>query len=135
MATKDGKKTGGRKAGKPNKRTEDTLATFARLKFSPVEELIRWARGDWEALGLKTETKLIGNGKGQTIEIERINEELRKSAARDLLPFFAPMLKSVEFKGDTANNLAQSFAQLMAGTAEGISEDDDEHKSEGTTES
>ena len=115
MATKDGKKTGGRQKGTPNKATLDARDTIARLGFNPVEAMVHWATGNWQALGYDKGTKTIYSAEGMPIEVDRIDEQLRQKSTKDLLPYVCPQLKAVELSAGDGENPFASFAQLVAG--------------------
>ena len=56
MATKDGEKTGGRKKGVPNKRSNDLAVKFDELNFDPIAFAIKLINGK----GLRASEKLNG---------------------------------------------------------------------------
>lgn len=103
----------GRKKGTLNKRSQEVADILANLDYCPVTALVHFAKGDWEALGLPGPTKTISIGEGQTIEVDRIDEQLRQKSAKDLMPYAFPQLKGIEFKGDTKDKF-NSFAEAVA---------------------
>ncbi len=104
----------GRRAGTKNKRTEEAQALCERLGVDPLEILLLMAKGDWKALGYEDKQKLIPIGDGQTLLVDRIDEQLRQKAAKDALPYVRPQLKSVELTGEAAQNAVASITQAMA---------------------
>ncbi len=119
MATKDGRKTGGRAKGTSNKATEEARDILARMNFKPLEAMVHWARGDWQALGLAGPTKTISIGEGQTLEVDRIDEVLRQKSTKEILPYVYPQLKAVDLSGEGMKDaLALSFTALMAQAAD-----------------
>ena len=114
MATKDGEKTGGRQKGTTNKRTWEARKIIEDLGFDPVTALVHWARGDWEALGLDGKQKEIAIGDGKTLWVDRIDEQLMKSATKDLMPYLFPQLKAVEHSNPDGTLAVANLTQMLA---------------------
>jgi hypothetical protein len=85
----------GRKKGTPNKKTVEAQEIAKRLKCDPFELLILYAKGDWKALGYKSETvtKFIGNN---MVEEPVISAELRATSARNACEYIYPKRKAIE---------------------------------------
>lgn len=111
---RDGTKSGGRPKGSLNKRTEEAQFIAARLKIDPFEIMLHFAAGNWKELGYDSPQKEISIGEGQTLFVDRIDEQLRQKAAKDALPYLRPQLKSVELTGDAAESAAMNFAAMIA---------------------
>lgn len=114
MATVDGKKTGGRQKGTPNKRTWEARAICERLNFDPLEQLVAWATGDWKKLGYTSPTKTIVDADGNQVQVDRIDEALRQKSTKEVVPYIYPQLKAIEHSGDAGALAAASLAQLAA---------------------
>lgn len=74
----------GRKKGSVNKRTQFVIDTLARLKCDPIEVLAYLANGDKKAL------------KSNKV----VPYDIRVWAAKELLPYIAPKLASVQIEAD-----------------------------------
>lgn len=102
MATKDGKKTGGRKKGQPNKNTQELMDLADKLDVNPFEILLRFAKGDFEGLNLpKYVTKPAGMGK--TFEELSILPDMRLDAAYKAAQFLYPKRKAIEVEKKRSN--------------------------------
>lgn len=101
MASKDGQKTGGRKKGTPNKLTQDLHQIAEELGVNPFEILLRFAKGDYEALNLPECT---------SFGAPTIPPELRQKAAKDACEYLFPKRKAIEHTGA---NGADLFAQML----------------------
>ena len=102
---------GGRPKGAKNKRTQKAMEISKTLDCDPFEVLINFAKGDWKALGYKSErfvTKktiektVEGKDEKVSVEIEVegelvISPDMRLHAARDASPYLYPKLRTVEF--------------------------------------
>ena len=95
MADKEGNKTGGRQKGTPNKKTEELMDISKRLKVNPFEILLLFAKGDWKALGYKSEkvTKYFGENKSEEYVI---SPELRSQSAGKAVEYLYPKRKATE---------------------------------------
>lgn len=78
----NGRKTGGRAKGTPNKKTQDLKAISERLKCDPFEVLLLFAKGDHKALGYKRK--------------QDISPSLRATCASDACQYLHPKRKSVD---------------------------------------
>lgn len=104
----------GRKKGTPNKDKADTRAVAEKLGIDPFEVLLLFAKGDYVALGYHEEQRIVGYSKmGDPIYEHTVRPDVRARAAKDACEFMLPKFKTVEFKGDAAQNLALTFAELM----------------------
>jgi hypothetical protein len=99
---KEGNKTGGRKAGTPNKETLQLLEIAEKHGCNPFEVLILFAKRDHVALGLPEYTiKVIGKGENATeIEELTISPELQQKSAKDAAEYLYAKRKAVEFRGE-----------------------------------
>lgn len=95
MSTKDGKKTGGRKPGTPNKPTQDLQTLANNMKICPFEILLLFAAGDWQALGYESET-YERYGKDFSNSMLYITPETRVKAAGFAAEYLYPKRKSIE---------------------------------------
>jgi hypothetical protein len=94
------KKTGGRKKGTPNKKTDHIFDLCAEHEFDPIELLILIAKNDCESLGYRSNTvKKIAFG-GQVVDEERITIADRRAAAKDLISHMYPKRKAVELSAE-----------------------------------
>jgi len=84
MATKDGKKSGGRKKGVLNKNRFDVREKVELLGIDPVSVLLFFAGGRWRELGYKDDV---------------ITTDHRLRAACELMKYIAPALKAIEHSG------------------------------------
>lgn len=133
MATLDGKKTGGRRAGTPNKNSHalrlDLLETLRAHGFDPAAELIavyKDARTEYERAEeiheaiqeKRADYKMIPLSDSSGSEYLRI----AKDAAKELMRYTYPQLKAVELTGQGGADLFQSFADLARQVADGSKE-------------
>lgn len=99
MATKDGKKTGGRKKGTPNKRTLDLAEKFEQSNFCPVASIMALIEEQYrfrdEYLNESTSTNRIK----KISRLMMTSDELVK-ALSDTLPYLYPKRKAVELKNE-----------------------------------
>lgn len=101
MGFKKGKeKTGGRKAGVPNKKTEHFFEMCDKYGFDPVEFNINVAMNNWKALGYPNRTYQVSTGDG-VIEVDFIELKDRVNANNKLLDFMYPKRKAIEVTNDT----------------------------------
>lgn len=107
------KKVSGRKAGTPNRKTEEFFDKCAQHSHDPILFNILVAKNDWAALGYLSPTILVTNKNGQTFEEDRISIEARLSANNKLLDFMYPKRKALEFvddKGEASNTIKLSYS-------------------------
>jgi hypothetical protein len=96
---KDGKKTGGRQKGTPNKLKAGPKLLAMELGIDPFEVLLKFAANDWKGLGYSSPEVIKGyDAKGNPLLAERITAEIRRSAAADACKYIHPQLKAVESK-------------------------------------
>ena len=100
MGKKDSPKTGGRKKGRPNKRTEELKEISDRLGVDPFEVLLLFASGDWKALGYDKAKFVSGiNEYGQWYKWT-IDPSLRSRAAAEACQYLNPKRKAIEHSGE-----------------------------------
>jgi hypothetical protein len=106
----------GRPKGAKNK-NESPLAIKAReLGVDPFEILLLFAKGDYEGLGYKSESRVVGYTKaGEEILEEYCTPTLRQKSARDAAEYLYPKLKSVELTDPEGKNPFKTFAEFMSG--------------------
>lgn len=80
MPTKDGRKSGGRQKGTPNRLTLDAIECLKNADFSPLEELVATYR-------------------------KSTDENVRVTIARDLAQYIYPKRKAIEHSGDASSPL------------------------------
>lgn len=89
----------GRKAGTPNKKTQELHELAEKLGVSPFEILLLVAKGDWKTLGIPLiEIKKDGfiiEQKNPIIDIET-----RVQAAKEACKYLHPQRKAVELSTD-----------------------------------
>lgn len=85
----NGKKTGGRKAGTPNKNTSEISDLLARLKCNPIEGLARIANGEEILCGVATISGFVEVKHRPTLA-------QRLKAYTELAEYIAPKRKAVE---------------------------------------
>lgn len=91
-----GEKTGGRAKGKPNRDRENLLALSEKLGVDPFEVLLLFAKGDWHALGYKSETYVSGEGKGSVSYKYFIDPSVRAKSASEACQYLFAKRKTVE---------------------------------------
>lgn len=93
-------KSGGRKAGTPNRRSAEARERVEAMGFDPLEGLVLIARGDWEKLGYKQETFFKSTGENSGYEEHYISPEMRLSATKEICTYVYPKLKAIEHSVD-----------------------------------
>jgi hypothetical protein len=91
----------GRKAGTPNKPTQELKELAEKLGVNPFEILLHFAKGDYEALGLPESVVASYTKDGDPLPKPSISPELRQKSAKDACEYLFPKLKQVEHTGDT----------------------------------
>ncbi len=86
----------GRPKGTPNKKTVRLEEIALKQKCNPFEILCMFANGDWEALGMVSETTRRHTRQGDFYEVDRITGEMRMKAAAEAAQYLYPKRKSVE---------------------------------------
>ncbi len=126
MGTK-GKKTGGRKKGTPNKRTQEFIDVLERRKFSPADALVdifRKASKQFHQYDKLVEGVLEAARNGDGIEPSQVRGlfdsdekiqylEIARKVATDLMQYRFPKRKAIEHTGAGGESLAKSFIDLM----------------------
>lgn len=101
MATESKKpKHRGRAKGTPNKRTQHLLDKAEELGVDPFEVVLLFAKGDWRALGYKSEYQEKSAGGGATYKELTITPELRQKSAADACKYLYPQRKAVDVTSD-----------------------------------
>lgn len=98
-ATAPGIKYGGRKKGTPNKSSLTVAELCEKHGLNVIEEMIYFAKGDYEALKYPEYLEKQGFG-GMPIKDLTISPEQRYKANMDLAKFIYPTRKAVEFKNE-----------------------------------
>lgn len=118
MAHKDGSKSGGRKAGTPNKSTEALRQKARELEVDPFEIMLLFAKGDWEALGYKEPILEKFNGEGAVVGFEYvIPPAVRLKAAAEAIQYIEPKRKSIDVKIEDETDAVVKRALLAQTTA------------------
>jgi hypothetical protein len=100
MPSSDGKKSGGRAKGTPNKSALPLMEKAKELGCDPFEILCLFALGDWKALGYKEGHTFTPTQKGEVIERPLITPELRSKAASEAAQYLYPKRKAIEHSGE-----------------------------------
>lgn len=87
------KKTGGRSAGVPNKRTSLITDISSKYKMDPFEILMHFANGNWEALGYDAEVYHMETPTGETKMGYVITPNMRLMAAKEAVQYLYPKKK------------------------------------------
>lgn len=104
-------KTGGRKAGTPNKKTEDFFDKCEKLGHDPITFNILIAQNKYRELGYDSATVTVYTKSGDSYEQDRISIETRLAANNKLLEFMYPKRKAIEHKiSDEDKKAAFTFA-------------------------
>jgi hypothetical protein len=93
-------KFGGRAKGTPNKTSLPLHEKAKELGCDPFEILCRFALGDWEGLGYKSEFIFTPTQKGEVVEKPLIPPELRSKAAAEAAQYLYPKRKAIEHSGE-----------------------------------
>lgn len=96
MATRDGKKSGGRQKGTPNKNKSELQKKADALGVDPFEILLLFTKGDWQALGYPQEKETKFNAQGGVVQVRVISPDLRVAAAKAASEYLYPKKKAVE---------------------------------------
>lgn len=107
-----GTKTGGRKAGTPNRATEDLIAKANRLGCDPFDILLHFAKGDWEALGYDSSVYVRESKDGtESVTLSYvITPEVRAKAAIEACKYLFPQKKAIQIDSNlTINNPFQNL--------------------------
>jgi len=117
MADKDGKKTGGRIAGTPNKRNQHIADLAEELDCDPARILMFFAKGDYASLGYEEfQSRIVGKGDNALLVDElTISPELRKASASDLMPYLHGKRKPVDSTGDDSSDLFSLLLEAVDG--------------------
>ncbi len=91
----------GRAPGARGKAGRQIDEMAVQMNVNPFKILLLFASGDWEALGLKSETVTVHLPGGAINEEWSIPVALRLKAASEAAAYLYPKLKSVESKVET----------------------------------
>lgn len=103
---RDGRKTGGRVKGIPNRRAIDARALAERMGVDPLEILLMFAGGDARSLGYVSVDQ-AGNE-----QVGVIPPELRFAAAREAANYIYPKRKALEVSPYTEEK--KSIEQIIS---------------------
>lgn len=124
MATKDGKKTGGRSKGKPNKRTEKAREIVDAHNYGAIKELIRIARIAEKEYDRCAEVFDAIQDKRAVLEMVPLSQseavsylKLMQKSAAEIAPYIHPRLKAISFQDGEGNDI-QTFAELIAASVD-----------------
>lgn len=101
MATKDGRKTGGRKAGTPNKRSQEVAEKLEHMGVDPIERLALIAEM------AEQDAQMAENPKDRLPHLQ-----LAKDCHKELAQYVAPKRKAVEHSGTVGISHEQALAAL-----------------------
>lgn len=93
MAHKDGSKSGGRQKGVPNKKSLIASEIKEKVGVDPLEVLLLIAKGDWQALGYDSPTRIVATQTGP-VEVPVISLEHRFLSAEKAAPYFYSKLQT-----------------------------------------
>jgi len=103
------KSAGGRPKGSKNKNSIKSQEIAESMGVDPLEVLLMFVAGDWKGLGYDSPThEMILNG-GIVVEVERIPLSMRQKAAKDVMPYIKPALKSVDMQIEADVNNKHEF--------------------------
>lgn len=116
MGFKGGPKTGGRGKGTPNKDSVPAEQKARELGIDPFEVLLRFADGDWKALGYESDKVTAGiTANGTRWEKYTIDPAVRQKAAAEACSYIFPKRKAIDHTASGAAALAaMSLTQLFA---------------------
>lgn len=86
----------GRRKGTPNTDTLPLEKKAKQLKVDPFEILLHFAKGDWDALGYPSPTRLIVTKSGAKFEVDVITPEHRLKAASEACQYLHPKRKAIQ---------------------------------------
>lgn len=92
-----------RPKGSKNKSDMGLAEKAAALGCDPFEILCRFALGDWQGLGYKSEHTLTPTQKGEVIEKPIITPEIRHKAAAEAAQYLHPKRKAIEHSGEVVS--------------------------------
>jgi hypothetical protein len=113
MATKDGKKTGGRQKGTPNKKTQDVMEVCERLGLNPIEVLARFALGDWNGLGYESAQIEVNHTEYGSVLKYTIDPGVRSKCAAELASYIFPKRKAIEHSGPDGDPLQTLVVEVV----------------------
>lgn len=93
------KKSGGRRKGIPNRKTQALQERADALRVDPFTILLLFAAGDWRGLGYKKATYWKAVGQYGGYNEDRIPAELRAKCAADACQYLHPKRKAIEVTG------------------------------------
>jgi len=120
MGAKNKPKTGGRKAGTPNRLTLDLIETLQEKGFDPAAELIRVNIEAWKEYNRASEIFDAIQDKRIAYDLVPLTEseastylKIAQDSAKDLMKYVYPQRKAVELSGQNGKDLFQSFNDLV----------------------
>src|ERR1044072_3561592 len=104
----------GRKAGTPNRKTEDLHAVASQLGIHPFKILLHYAAGNWKELGYKNEFDIKYTQQGEPYEVRVIQPEVRVKAAAEASQYLYPKRKQIEIipEPEPTENSIKSFEEF-----------------------
>lgn len=120
MATIEGKKTGGRRKGVPNKITQDLAKQLDELGFNPASELVQifldakeeYARSA-EIYDAIQDARIAADVKTPLKDTAPEYLKIAASACADLMQYVYPKRKAIEHTGANGSDLFGSFTQMV----------------------
>ncbi len=83
----------GRPRGASNKRTLELQELARKLDFNPIEMLMYFAKGDWQALGYESDVYIKETPTGEVKLGYVISPEMRLAATKEVAPYLYAKLK------------------------------------------
>lgn len=94
------KRSPGRPKGSQNKITRTAKELADQMGVSPLEILLLFAKGDWEALGYEAEVYHSESAEGETKMGYVIKPEMRLNAASQACKYIYPTAKELTVSAD-----------------------------------
>lgn len=106
-------KTGGRRKGTPNKRTQEFIDVLQRRKFSPADALI-----DVYRKALRSYEAGHGSSSGDGPDMTFKYLEIAQKAASELMQYRFPKRKAIEHTGADGEPLVNTLVDLVKSISE-----------------
>ncbi len=100
-----GKKTGGRRPGSKNLISKEADEVFERMQFCPLEDLIKFAKGDWQGLGYQSGSKVSFTAQGIETEEETIKPEHRLTALKEACKYRFAQKKAIDLTSSDGSGI------------------------------
>lgn len=114
-----GVKTGGRKAGVPNRRTLQVEEIASRFSIDPFEVLMMVAAGDWKGMGYESPTRTSFAASGIEFEEPVIKISDRVSAAKEASKYLYSQRQAVTIDANKIHKMSdQEFEEFKKQTIE-----------------